>query len=329
MKRVGVCAIGISLIKQFMSGIKNILLATDFSENSASAESLAVNFVKRSNAKFSLVNVYNQNTLTYGYTLLGASNDKHLAPNLRPIAREKLKKIIIKNGLNNHPHRCFVRPCDVNEEVLKLISHNPINLAFLGSRFYKKGTVPARGSVAMHMMNYSTCPVIIVPKGGEKNDLSKIIYATDEYDNEASVINYMLHFADIYNASLTVVYVYNLKSFDENTRRDLVGILNRSNYPKIEYKEMFLASGQHGILDYAEESGAGILSMKTQKKSLTGQLFHRNTAQEILVQTHIPLLTFNDYNKFGYRWNRPYPKEEKISERELMLAEDYFEMLIE
>lgn len=281
-----------------MDNLKNILLPTDFSENAKNAIPYAIDLIKKNNAKLSLLHVYNiplmaptdifttsDNIMTYSIT-----------EDVRKLSSDKLKKIINNNQLSRIKHRCFIREGDVQNKIIKIIKKEAIDLIVMGTKGESAKRDLFMGSITKAIIQHATCPILAIPEKATFNTISKIVYATDLQQDESNMINYLVKFAKMYNANLVILHI----DHDENIKKwsiDLLkDIINKSNYPKIDYKEIILKDIVEGINNYVAEFKPDILSMTTNSTTLFDKIFHKSLIKELLLHTHIPLLTFNRKN---------------------------------
>lgn len=281
-----------------MDNLKNILLPTDFSENAKNAIPYAIDLIKKNNAKLSLLHVYNiplmaptdifttsDNIMTYSIT-----------EDVRKLSSDKLKKIINNNQLSGIKHRCFIREGDVQNKIIKIIKKEAIDVIVMGTKGESTKRDLFMGSITKAIIQHATCPILVIPEKATFNTISKIVYATDLQQDESNMINYLVEFAKMYNANLVILHI----DHDENIKKwsiDLLkDIINKSNYPKIDYKEIVLNDVVEGINNYVAEFKPDILSMTTNITTLFDKIFHKSLTKELLLHTHIPLLTFNRKN---------------------------------
>jgi nucleotide-binding universal stress UspA family protein len=277
-----------------MAFLKNILFPTDFSVHADNALPYAVDLIKRNNGKFSLLNVYGKPMLDRDAVLTtDIETESESIEDTRPKSLVKLKQIIADNDLSGYQHRCFLREGKVVKQILKIIKQNPIHLVVMGTNAAGEEKGLFTGSLAQDVLQHAYCPVLAVPKEASFGNISKIVYATDLLANESPIINYVIGFAELYDAMLILLHIDRDEDNKEWSMEALKNIVNKTKYSNIAYKEIVKTDVAEGINGYLEEQKVDVLAMTTRTTSFFNQIFHNSLTTQTLLSTHIPLLVFN------------------------------------
>jgi len=217
----------------------------------------------------------------------------NVAEEIRNLASENLKKIIADKNMEDLPHRCFVRQGLVDEEIKQTIEKNNIDLVVMGTKGSSSDAGIFMGSLTKTMIQHANCPVLAIPEHASKQDFSKIVYCTELKQDETSILNYLIEFARLYNAQITVLHVDPNKTNVEWSIEELKKIVDKSDYPNISYHELIGDLPEEAITKYIKENDTSMLAMTTYTTTLFDKLVHRSLTKKMVMHSHIPLLAFN------------------------------------
>ncbi len=277
-----------------MNDIQNILFPTDFSNNAQNALPYAVDLVKKKQGKLSLLNVYDI-PLMAPADAFGMSEDTmaNVSQDMRATAQDKLKQIIEDNNLTDLRHRCFVREGVVEDEILQVIQKNDIHLVVMGTKGEASEQGLFMGSITKGVMQHAGCPVLAIPESAEYRQISTIVFATDLQHDESHMVNYMVGFARHYDAEIIVLHIDHDNNYKEWSIELLKNIIDKTDYPKITFKELVNKDTGEGINDYIAAQNPDLLSITTYTTTLFDKIFHKSLTKQMLLQSKIPLLIFN------------------------------------
>jgi nucleotide-binding universal stress UspA family protein len=279
-----------------MNTPKNILFTTDFSETSENALPYAIDLIKKGNGKLNLLHVYDVPIMVPAdaFTSIAVVDPiADVARDIRSIALTNLKKIIKKNKLENYSHRCFVREGSIHDEILDVIEKNEIDLLVIGTKGEDAEEGFFNDSITKNIIQQTSCPVLAIPELASFGKISKIIYATNLQFDETKIINYIVEFAKLYDATIKILHV------DENIDNKkwsidlLEDLIDKVDYPKISYKELVVKDTIAGINDFVQKQKTDIIVMTTYTTNLFDNIFHDSLTKQMLFSTHIPLLSFH------------------------------------
>ena len=146
--------------------MKNILLPTDFSENSWNAIAYALQLFKNDTCMFHLLNTYTPTIFQYDYTNTGTAQHE-LADVMRENSEEKLEALVnkIKQAYNN-PKHSFATMSAFNtliSELAELHEGHVMDMIIMGTQGASGLKEILFGSNTIHVIKNSKCPVIAVP----------------------------------------------------------------------------------------------------------------------------------------------------------------------
>ncbi len=277
-----------------MNSIRNILLPTDFSPNSEKALFYAIDLVKKNRGSLLLLHVIDLPFITSPQSQMDVhkrENMTNVADDVRTLVRNKLEHIVKEKGLPDTSYRCLVREGNIEEEVLEVAKLNDTDLVIMGTRGGGSEKKILMGSVTRGVMQQLHCPVLAVPEAAGFSDISEIVYATDLEDDETNMINYLISFAQPYDAAITILRI---KNSNINPAVSIEHLKDRVEpvYPKIDYMEIAAKNVTEGINQFIERQNADVLALTTRTVSLYDKLFHSSLTKQMLYYTRIPLMIF-------------------------------------
>jgi len=184
--------------------LKNILLATDFSNVSEKAFAYAVGVARRHNSRLHIVHVYPETTALLVPQLAEDRQNED--------SRKQMNLISNRPELKDVQHLLTLRTGPVCAALCDVARRENIDLLVLGTHGRSEIKKFVLGSVAEEMVRVAPCPVITVgpsttdasPAAGE---FRRILFATDFGRASARAVQYAAFFAKESGAKLTLVHV--------------------------------------------------------------------------------------------------------------------------
>ena len=270
---------------------RNILLPTDFSDNSWSAIGYALKLFKDVECTFYFLN----STIIKVSTLSNLSNK--LLETMKDNALKELlemKDLVEINYANaNHDFQIIISTKDLITAIKKTVIEKQIDLIITGT----KGATGAKefffGSNTVHVIkSIKTCPVLIVPEEYNFVLPKQIAFPTDfnrlYSDKELGPIKQL---ADLYNSKIRILHIENQEKLNGIQEYNLMMLRKYlSNYkhslhwmPKYDKKAT-------EINDFIEELEINILAMVNYKHSIIEKLIKEPVIKKIGFQPKIPFL---------------------------------------
>lgn len=173
--------------------IKNILLATDFSDCSQRALSYATNLARHYGSNLRILHVFDP--LSYSENLDGVQR------RAAEVANERL------NGI---PHQFVLEVGDVFEVLKRCAEQNDVDLVVLGTHGRKGVSKLLEGSMAERVFRHVVTPVLTigpyVASHLDQGEFSRVLYATDFSMASERALPYALSIAVEYGAQLSLVH---------------------------------------------------------------------------------------------------------------------------
>ena len=296
-------------------GLKNILVATDFSPLSQRAMDYALSFARRYESTLTVAHVLSPALYATPSTaaLYGALDS---LPYLESVRRElqhrldELAQYACDSGVNcNH----VLVEGGISEELKRLVEDRDTDLLVLGTHGAERWNRLVMGSVAESLVHNAVCPVLTVGphvfrRPTFEASLKHIIYATDFSADSAHAAPYALSLAEEYDAKITLVHVLppemrsqahreRLTSFFTNELEKLVPE-DAQAWCEPEFVLEFGGSGE-AIVELAEARDADLIVLGT-RRSNAGVLtyFKSGVAYQVMCRAECPVFTVTGEHEY-------------------------------
>ncbi|MEO5788225.1 universal stress protein [Gelidibacter sp.] len=275
--------------------MKNILLPTDFSDNSWNAIKYAIKLYKNEPCTFHLFHAYTPIIYNIDYMLM-APAQFGLSDPIEDAAKESLSKLLaqISNefGANsNHTFKTIARFDTLVSGVMDLIQELKIDLIVMGT----KGDTGAKevlfGSNTVQVFNTITCPILAVPSDFEYDTPHEILFPTDlEINFENVHLEVLKALATTNNSRINVLHVSSgneLTMAQIENQNHLATLFEGTAYLFHDVGTMELTDA---INEFQVKHKINLLAMVNNKHSIFENLFFKNTIRQIGFHLNIPFL---------------------------------------
>lgn len=272
--------------------MKNIILPTDFSENSINAIRYALNLFEDTKCTFYLLHTftpaaYHSGKFFNNFTAL------ELVHATREEASEKIKELRdnLKTEFNNPKHR-FKWVVDFNlliSKIRSIIKEKHIDFIIMGTQ----GATGAReiflGTHTMYTIKKVNCPVLAVPSGYQFKKPEQVLFATDYKVLSDKELNFLDFFTRLHSSHLHVLNVYtnDLNEQQRENRKIL------SDYLKEKKPEFHITEGKdipEAVEDFQKENNIDLIIMVHKKHSFFENILFKPVINELVYHTNIPFM---------------------------------------
>ncbi len=179
--------------------VRNVLLATDFSHESAMAFRYAQLIARLHDSRMHALHVNGE----YSYQVLdpvqvGTVNAAHSAAELKDLFQGVPKQMPMRHG-------------DIWEMINNVVERHHIELLVVGTRARKGLDRLLRGSVAEDVLRYARCPVLTVGPGvklhGKSEPQIRSVLLPTDFDSRSDSPRYAAWLCNNFRAKLTVLHV--------------------------------------------------------------------------------------------------------------------------
>ncbi|MGB5376433.1 universal stress protein [Muriicola sp.] len=280
--------------------MRTILVATDFSETSASALKFANMLRQQLSAQLFVVHVFDMkptfmSTVSIAYTRLEeAAFEEH---------RNKLSKFCTKHlgkepetlGLSLIVTESSIASSGILENAEK-INADIIIVGTKGSTLLKDLFI---GSTATSLIDKSYVPLIMVPESSETTPLKKIVYATAFEESDILAIRKLVAIAQPFNASINLVHISTKKEYagEDQMAWFKEMLQNKVYYPHIHFELKFSEDINSSLQSFIEAENPSLLAMlEREDHGFMNNPLHKDNVKRMKSVVSIPLLSFQKRN---------------------------------
>lgn len=276
--------------------MKNILLPTDFSDNSWNAIRYAIRLFENDHCTFHLFNAYTPVVYDLTYVLLASPAQFGLRDPIREASREHLSElkthILDEFGSNpKHKFETIARFDTLLSGIKDLIDERHIDLVIMGT----KGATGAKkilfGSNTVQVFREIKSPIIAIPSDFEYVEPQDILFPTDlEVNFNEQQLYVLKEIAVVHNAKINAMHVrtgHGLSEGQDQNRLMLQALFGKIDYVFHDVDDMGVPEA---INKFQEEHPVNMLVMINNKQSFFENLFFKDTINQIGFYLNIPFL---------------------------------------
>lgn len=281
--------------------MKNILIPTDFSENSWNAVKYALEFFKDTACDFYLLHV----TIIYNY----ASGESPIMPlpaievidkTVLKQAKTQLKKLLKKiDEFPPNPKHKFYTLSNYDyfiDAVKAHVSEKNIDLIVMGTKGASGLKKVMIGSNTGDLITRVKCPVLIVPENAAFQEIKEIAFPTDYHlFYPTKILNNILEFTKMHNAALRIVHI--AKKDEEVTEFQLENKEFLKNFfaeEKYSFHRITNKKIEDGVQCFVESRDIDLIVMIAKNLNLFQRILFRPTVEEISYHTDVPFLVLHE-----------------------------------
>jgi len=280
-----------------MHPVKNVLWATDFSDESREALAYADLFAKTFKARLTALHVvpdFSPALYEAWPEVVAELTGRIEAAKIE--ARARLDRMCEDRGVC--PHKVVIAEGSPAKVILKTARKESAGLIVVGRRGGSAHESNLIGGVTHQILRGARVPVLVT-KGtdGKVGDLGKILVPTDFSAGEDAERDHAWRLAKALGSSLTFLYVLELFGHDFRlTDQMFDSVLKRLRARKrpgskaVEIAEDVTKAvhGWEGIVDYAETKGFGLIVMSTTVRKFA-RLFLGSTTEKVIARSRLPV----------------------------------------
>jgi nucleotide-binding universal stress UspA family protein len=279
--------------------MKNILLPTDFSENSWNAIQYALEFYKNSAANFYILNVTMMPTYVGGEIPIYPSSNV-LETTILKQSKLGLEKILkkIKKIDSNPEHQFFsISKYDFFIDAVKeQIEEKKIDLIIMGTKGTSGFSEVVIGTNTGDLITKVKCPVLIIPENSTFIAPKEIAFPTDFHNfYQPIILNNISEIAEMYHSSVRLVHI---------AKKD--EILNDHQIENKYYLSNYFSDDKHsvhritnnnvedGVRCFVESRNIDIIVMVAKNLNFFQRILFKPTVEDISYHTKVPFLVLHE-----------------------------------
>lgn len=279
---------------------KTILVPTDFSENANNAIRYAMSFAQKNKSRLlffhvsSMPMIHPDASLSSYKAIIQADEKKHL---------DKLEKLISKIYASSsvkedaQQYECSVKMGLAIDEIVVLAKEKDVEMIIMGTKGASGAKEIFLGSHTASIVEKASCPVFAIPENAEFSEIKKIVFATDYYDSDFSVIGQLVKIATVSDSEIVIIHIAD-GEYTKSREEDLLSwykemVKEKIGYKKISYQLFASKNIYEGLYSFLGTFDADIIAMSTQRRNFWEKIFNSSLTKKMAYHTKIPLLAFH------------------------------------
>ena len=282
--------------------MKNILLPTDFSENSWNAIKYAISFFKNQDCNFYLLHIKPIPTIEFNDDpLIMIQSDIDLL-DVKPVKQQlrKLLKRVIELSTNKLKHH-FYTIIEENffiDGIRKNIEEKQIDLIIMGTTGATGLEKIILGSNAADVITKVKCNTLIIPENATFTAPTEIAYPTDfSLSHNLQVLQPVAEIIERFKASLSILHISKRKiDLNENEKQNKE--LLEDFFTPYQYSFHFLTNKkvEDAVQCFIESRAINMVCMVAKNIHYFQQILFHSKVENISYHVNIPFLVLHEKN---------------------------------
>jgi len=280
--------------------MKNILIPTDFSENSWNAIRYALKLYKKVRCNFHLLHVNNLNTFIGGEASTIPSSTIVLEKDTKVDTKNRLKALVsnidhehlnIKHSFITHAENGFL--IDVIKDNVEAYKIDIIVMGTKGASGLKEVII---GSNTGDVITRVKCPILVVPEQANFIKPREIAFPTDYNQNLTSkIMDTLLNVARIHESSIRILHIRKREDYLTAEQEKNKGILH--DYFKDHdhsFHSITTNKLEVGLQYFTESQNIDMITMVAKNLNFFQQILFKPTVEDISYHIKLPFLVLHE-----------------------------------
>ena len=266
--------------------MKNILLPTDFSENSWNAIRYAIQFFNETSCNFYLLHV--DDNLTRSLNKQNETSTDKL--------NAFLTKITNNQKVKNHHFSTISEHHSFVESIRKQVDENAIDYIVMGTKGASGIKKIILGSNTADVITRVKCNTLIVPEKANYEEIKQVAFPTDySVEYNLQVLQPLSDILQKTKAGLNILHVSNESEILNTNQINNKSLLEEYfKHIKHKFHHIINKNIEETIETFAECKDVNLIAMIAKNLNFFQQLFFRSKIKEVSFQTAIPFLVLHE-----------------------------------
>ncbi|WP_417195795.1 universal stress protein [Bizionia sp.] len=274
--------------------MKNILLPTDFSDNSFQAIGYALQLFEQDVCKFYLLHTYTPVIYNMDY-MQGSTAQFELMDAVRSASVDGLKrfeaKINATSKNSNHTIESISSFNTLTQEVKNIVAKKNVDFIVMGTQGATGAKEVLFGSNAVHVFKNATCPVLAIPKETKFKAPKNLLFPTDYGINyQDKNIQPIIKISKPHNSQVHVMHVSFGDDLTDEQRQNQETLKRYLEKTPHDFHDIRNDAVSAAIVDFQKQQSVDMLVMINNKHSFFENLFFKSRINQIGFHIGIPFL---------------------------------------
>lgn len=279
--------------------MKNILVPTDFSENSFNAVKYSLGLLQEKKCTFHILHVNPIPTNSDAEAALMPLDTRDSDASLS-LSREQLKRMIkrIKEAVPNSGQTYMTLAVHDNfvDTIKREIQNRNIDLIIMGAKGATESKRRAIGSNTSDVITKVKCPLLIVPENATYNKPKEIAFPTDYHlGYDLNVLNNLMKMTEMNQSAIRIIHFSKKKvglSEEQLTNKEFL-----NEYFKEIKHSFYMLSGnkmEAAVESFTKSRDIDMIAMVAKNLNLFQRILFRPAVEEISYYKKVPFLVLHE-----------------------------------
>lgn len=272
-----------------MSAIKNILVPTDFSENSRKALDFALEIALKSGANLHIMHSIEE---PYDFPSKVEEVKKSLSRGVKILFDSLVEKIREDKIYEDLPIKTYIQTGRALYTILEETKNQNIDLIIMGSKGRTGLEKILWGSTTAQIIQRSDVPVLAVPKESSYNGFKQIVFASDYNDSDLKALQFVVSLAELFDSNINIFH----SSAKNNLKAEIMFrgfkeiVTEKINYSKIDFEVARYESFFDAVINKTGKENISLFTMVHYEESFPP--LPKQESKEMSYYSEVPLLVF-------------------------------------
>jgi nucleotide-binding universal stress UspA family protein len=281
--------------------MRNVLIPTDFSENSMNAIRFALEIFKYDHTEFYFMHAY-EDDVYKEYDLL---KEEPFEDVLKIVAnRSQLKlELLIEEVKIIAPHTRFNFQSisaynSLIDETDKIVIGKNIDVIVMGTKGETAHSNVSFGSNTLQVLKYVSCPVLAIPEFYGYKQPKRVLFPTDYLipyrRRELKLVSTLLA---PYRSVIEMLYISKFNHLSKRQEDNKSFLKDEFSNNQLHFQSIDSKNVTTAISQYIEENNIDLVIMVNTRHSFLEDMLFRCKVDEICLQTQIPFLALQNIRR--------------------------------
>ncbi len=276
-----------------MKSIKKILVATDFSDNANNAFRYALEFASKCDANICLLNIIYPELEPADVPVMSAKMTTE-----RVNAAEAVMKVLVETNTKDFDNGGMPeveRETEVgmpSTTIVEFANKNNMDLIIMGAKGEHNLLDRTIGNTTASVMDFASCPVLVVPESTGKLKIETIAYATDLVPSDPFHIWEAGKLLKPFSPVVRVVHVQKRKEENKPMEMAELEAFFKGNPPalQVSFHNLFNKKVKQELETFIKEWDIDLMIMNKPNRSIVERIFHASLTKKTALYTKIPFM---------------------------------------
>jgi nucleotide-binding universal stress UspA family protein len=274
--------------------MKNILLPTDFSDNSWNAIKYALQLFKDHKCHFTLLHTYTP--ILYQFEYMQSSTPQfQVLETVKETAKKKLASVLKKIETEFYnPNHLFAQTASFNtlsEEINQLYKGKVMDMIIMGTKGASGFKEVLFGSNTVHVLKNAKCPLLAIPTNFSFEAPHEILFPSDyEIDFQEKHIQIIVDMATTYHARVNILNVTHDSDLSEKQERNRRKLELYFDKVAKQFHSVRTLNVPEAITKFQLKKRINLLVMINNKHSFFENVFFKSNIKQIGFHLNVPFL---------------------------------------